>query len=225
MFSSLLLLFFFLFTGDIPAKYIAAGLGLALCLSLAWMQHEEDRERLAALPEEIASRVLNAQKRRRGEERNNPAAKRAYLGWNRERARACVEEDYWGPHPRFRDRDFERVFRISRTRAEEIMTLLGNAHPFFRNTVDCRGEPSICPKVKFLMALKLVCYGVSPAAFQDYFQMGKSTAHDCLKHFSRIVSQDDDLKLKYRRRMNRADAPKLSDLHFYHHGVQGMVGS
>ena len=60
------------------------------------MQHEEDRERLAALPEEIASRVLNAQKRRRGEERSNPAAKRAYLGWNRERARACVEEDYTG---------------------------------------------------------------------------------------------------------------------------------
>ena len=69
------------------------------------------------------------------------------------------------------------------------MTLLGNAHPFFRNMVDCCREPSICPKVKFLMALNLVCYGVSPAALQDYFQMGKSTAHDFLKHFSCIVSQ------------------------------------
>ena len=105
------------------------------------------------------------------------------------------------------------------------MTLLGNTHPFFRNTVDCRGQPSICPKVKFLMSLKLVCYGVSPAAFQDYFQMGISTAHECLKHFCSIVSQDGDLNLRYRRRMNRADARKLSDLHFFHHGVQGMVGS
>ena len=75
------------------------------------------------------------------------------------------------------------------------------------------------------MALKLVCYGVSPAAFQDYFQMGISTAHECLKHFASIISQDGDLNLRYRRRMNRADARKLSDLHFFQHGVPGMVGS
>ena len=131
-----------LFTRDVPTKYIAAGLAAALCLSLAWIQQEEDRRRLQALPEDIARRVLDAQKRRRSEDQN-PAAKRAYNAWNRERARACVEEDYWGPHPRFRDREFERVFRISRTRAESLMTLLGNAHPFFRNTVDCPGQPSI----------------------------------------------------------------------------------
>ena len=82
------------------------------------------------------------------------------------------------------------------------MTLLGNAHPYFRNTVDCHGQPSICHKVKFLMALKLVCYGASPTAFQDYFQMGKSTAHDCLKHFASIISQDGHLNLRSRRRMN-----------------------
>jgi len=75
------------------------------------------------------------------------------------------------------------------------------------------------------MVLKLVCYGVSPAAFQDYFQMGKSTACDCLKNFCSIVSQDGDLNLRYHCRMNRADARKLSDLHFFHHGVPGMVGS
>ena len=86
---------------------------------------------------------------------------------------------------------------------------------FFRNMVDCHGQPSICPKVKFLMALKLVCYVVSPAAFQDYFQMGISAAHECLKHFASIVSQDGDLNLRYHRRMNRADAHKLSDLHFF----------
>ena len=114
-----------LFTRDVPTKYIAAGLAAALCLSLAWIQQEEDRRRLEALPEDIARRVFDAQKRRRGEDQN-PAAKRAYIAWNKERERACVEEDNWGPHPTFRDRDFERVFRISRMRAESLMNLLGN---------------------------------------------------------------------------------------------------
>jgi hypothetical protein len=45
--------------------------------------------------EDIARRVLDAQKRRRGEDQN-PAAKRAFIAWNREHARACDEEDYRG---------------------------------------------------------------------------------------------------------------------------------
>jgi hypothetical protein len=62
---------------------------------------------------------------------------------------------------------------------------------FFTSRVDAAGKESICPKVEFLMALKMLCYGVSPAAFQDYFQMGLLTAHDCLKsvpcYRSRVV--------------------------------------
>jgi hypothetical protein len=34
---------------------------------------------------------------------------------NEKRARLCVEDDYWGPHTTFRDRQFERVFRITQT--------------------------------------------------------------------------------------------------------------
>ena len=105
------------------------------------------------------------------------------------------------------------------------MDLLGNSSSFFRESVDCLGRPSICPKVKFLMALKLLCYGVSPSAFQDYFQMGISTAHECLKKFCSIIASNETLTLDYRRRMNRADARRLSELHELKHGVAGMVGS
>ena len=48
----------------------------------------------------------------------------------------------------------------------------------------------------------------------------------CLpKKFCKIISNDDHLKGIYRRRMSRADAKRLSNMHFYHHGVPGMVGS
>ena len=116
------------------------------------------------LPEDIARSVLEGQKRRRGKGQHS-VAKRAYIDWNRECARACVEEDYWGLHLRFRDCECERVLQISMIQAKSLMTLLGNAHPYFRNTVDCRGQRCICPKVKFIMALKLVCSWCFPCCF------------------------------------------------------------
>jgi len=62
--------FAFIHRKYIFTKYIAAGLGVALCLSVAWIQQEEDRRRIAALPEDMARRVLDAQKQSRGEEQN-----------------------------------------------------------------------------------------------------------------------------------------------------------
>jgi Plant transposon protein len=213
--------------GNIPATYLVAGVAVAALVSMALITDEEKRQRRQELPAQLATTLLNAvrQKRRGQDDADQVRAKRAHLNWNRDRARLCVEEDYWGPYPRFRDRDFERVFRITRTRADFLLNLLGNSDEFFQETVDCLGKRSICPKVKFLMALKLLCYGVSPSAFQDYFQMGISTAHECLKKFCSIISKDEDLTLRYRRRMNRADARRLSELHYYHHGFSGIVGS
>ncbi len=46
------------------------------------------------------------------------------------------------------------------------------------------GKVCMCPKVKLLMALKILAYGVAPAAFQAYFQMGITSAHVCLKSFA-----------------------------------------
>ena len=190
---------------------MAAGVTVAALISIALVQDEEDRKRKLCLPAEIAANLLNLrrQQRKRGgrhEEDESEVTKRAFINWNRERAKLCVEEDYLGPSPRFRDRDFECVFRISRAKADRIINILGNADPFFTRRVDASGKESICPRVKFLMALKMLAYGVSPAAFQDYFQTGLSTAHDCLKSFCRIIAHDDDLKQHYRRRMNRSDA-------------------
>jgi len=209
---------------------VAAGVTAAALISIALMQDEEDRKRKLRLPAEVAANLLNLrrQQQKRGgsiEGDESEVTKRAFINWNRERAKLCVEEDYLGPSPRFRDRDFERVFRISRAKADLIINILGNADPFFTSRVDAAGKESICPKVKFLMALKMLAYGVSPAAFQDYFQMGLSTAHECLKSFCHIIANNNDLKQHYRRRMNRSDARRLSKLHEYHHGIPGQVAS
>jgi hypothetical protein len=59
--------------------------------------------------------------------------------------------------------------------------------------------------------------------------MGITTAHVCLKKFYKITSNDDCLKGIYHHRMSRTDARTdargLINMHFYRHGMPGMVGS
>jgi hypothetical protein len=202
------------------------GVIMITALITTLIRDEEERQRQAAMPAAIARVILEQRRQERGEGHGAPARKRrAFISWNHARARDAVQEDYWAPLPRFNDRMFERVFRVSRRIAEELLNTCAMADPFFRQTIDCTGKVCICPKVKLLMALKILAYGVAPTAFQDYFQMGITTAHVCLKKFCKIISNDDHLKGIYRRRMSRADAKRLSNMHFYHHGVPGMVGS
>jgi hypothetical protein len=66
---------------------------------------------------------------------------------------------------------------------------------FFQESIGCTGKVFICPKVKLLMGLKILAH-VSPTAFQDYFQMGITTAHACLKKLCKITFNNDHLLQK-----------------------------
>ena len=75
------------------------------------IRDEEERQRQAAMPAAIARVILEQRRQERGEGHGAPARKRrAFISWNHARARDAVQEDYWGPLPRFNDRMFERVF-------------------------------------------------------------------------------------------------------------------
>ena len=53
-------------------------------------------------------------------------------------------------------------------------------HFFWRQKACLAGKPNICPYVKFLVAMKMICYGVSGNAFMDYFQMRETTTRRCV---------------------------------------------
>ena len=95
-------------------------------------------------------------------------------------ARVCVQDDWMGPVPRFSDKSFKRTFRITRSMVKTLVTHLTKRHSFWRQTVCRAGKPTICPYVKFLMGMKMLCYGVSGNAFVDYFQMGETTTRKCI---------------------------------------------
>jgi hypothetical protein len=155
-----------------------------------------------------------------------PPRKFARRNWDRDRARMCVQADYLGPQPIFDDRQFERIFRVTKSVVDQLLTVAVESSPFFRDGCDATGRKSISPHVKILMGLKLLAYGVSPSAFQDYFQMGESTALLCLKELAKVVSHSEVLKESYLRPMNRSDARRAVELHKENHGgISGMIGS
>ena len=90
------------------------------------------------------------------------------------------------------------------------------------NNDECRQRN---PKVKILMGLKCLAYGVSPSAFQDYFQMGETTGRMCMKRLARVLASSDELTSVFLRSMSRADAKRITQLHLEKHGVDGMIGS
>lgn len=67
---------------------------------------------------------------------------------------------------------------------ESLVLKLAAHDPHWIFTHDCCGGLSNDPFETFLAANKMICYGVSFSAFWDCFQMGQSTARDCLCRLS-----------------------------------------
>lgn len=148
-----------------------------------------------------------------------PRVKYDYLG-----ARACLVRDYLGPDGLF-ERYFERVFRVSRSIVEQLIQICGTCHSFFTETTNkVTGEPGIFPEVKVMLAIKVLAFGVAPAAFMDYFQMSEQTGRKCVKIFCRVLCQHPQIRRKYLREMSKSDAMRVSAMHKTEFGVRGCVG-
>jgi hypothetical protein len=146
--------------------------------------------------------------------------------WDWDRARSAIWNDYMSPTPIFDDRQFDRMFRVTRSVMEELRTILGNVDSFFTEKIcSVTGKTTICADAKILCALKQLAFGTSPYAFLDYFQMGEATARQSLLRFARAISNSDELRERFFRPMTKADARNVCALHQNQHGIDGMAGS
>jgi hypothetical protein len=211
---------------------LVASACIPLCFYIVQQETEHSKERVEELAASAAGKVaaVAIRIRRQLEGYDNDSGtrrKRRRLSsrFQHERARLAIELDYFSPTPIFNDRQFERIFRVTKTIVEYLIQICAKTDPFFTDIQDVRGRYSIAPVAKVLMGLKLVAFGCSPSAFLDYFQMSESTARQCLLKFCRIVSSNEDLQSVYARKMTRSDARRLSALHEAIHGVVGMIGS
>jgi hypothetical protein len=196
---------------------VAVGIGHVILSNAAKEKAEAEEKELV----EAGLAVLRAKRLRDDQHRDGARSKRQVIPWNHQRAKMCVSEDYLrspgSPYPIFSDKMFQATFRVTRTIAEYLLQQLALQDPYFRLCSDATGKVGICPTVKLLMALKLLAFGCSPRAFQDYFQMGYTTGYDCLRHFCRCISSNQDIRATFLRRMSRADAHKVTQLHEAQH--------
>ncbi|KAI2503188.1 Ribosomal protein-like protein [Fragilaria crotonensis] len=194
-------------------------------------QERKKKRNISAIEESLVSvaemalqvrRQLDNQEMEGGGDRRK---RRRRSHFRHERAEQAVYEDYFAPTPIFNDRQFERIYRVSKSIVQQLFDICARTDPFFTAQRDVSGRFNIGPLVKVLMALKLIGFGCSPSAFQDYFQMSVTTARLCLLKFCRIISTDESLRSVFARVMTRADARRVCAIHEENHGVAGMIGS
>jgi len=99
--------------------------------------------------------VLNEENNTNNDDDLERPAKRRCYNYDRSRAKAAVWRDYLCPYPLFDDKQFQRIFRVSKPIYETIRSAV-RVHSFFSTSeFDCCGRESIGLDVKVLMALKV----------------------------------------------------------------------
>ena len=143
-------------------------------------------------------------------------------------ALSCIQRDYFGipgdlTTPIFKDRSYEMMFRLSRSRVQRIFDdIMHTNHPFYVSNVDATGKKGASLEAKVLLPLKTFAYGVAPHAFSDYFQMSKPLAGRCCEEFPEIMHRL--YSKEYLSVPNECDIKDITNLHEKVHGVQGMLG-
>jgi hypothetical protein len=135
----------------------------------------------------------------------------------------CIMRDYLGPVPLFLGKEFKLMFRISRTRFEQISQDFPNNFPFFRDSADCTGMVKSSLQAKILLPLKTLAYGVPPHTFCDYFQMSHTHARSCVHEFEKAMLFL--YEKEYLRLPDVGDLKAIVSLHRAKHHVSGMFGS
>ena len=144
--------------------------------------------------------------------------------WRHDQALMCIMRDYLGPVPLFDGREFDTMFRISKSRFQRLMEDIGNTgNTFFLNNTDAVGNKGASFEARLLLPLKTLAYGVPPHTFSDYFQMSPNFARDCCKEMDNSIKSI--YAHEYLRMPTKADIKAILQLHKEAHGIDGMFGS
>ena len=135
-----------------------------------------------------------------------------------------LNRDYLGPTPLFDGKEFDTMFRISRSRFQRILEDVGNAEiPFYTQITDMFGNQGPCMEARLLLALKTMAYGVPYHCFRDQFQMSSTLARECCIVFDETISHL--YTSEYMRLPTLDDIVAINNLHHSVHGFYGMFGS
>lgn len=142
--------------------------------------------------------------------------RRTTMRYDHNRAYKCVIHDWLGDIPWFNDK---HSFQLKRALVEFTINDVAKHNSFWTKFIDSANRLSCFPHVKFLTAMKLICYGVSFSAFQDYFQNGESSARLCVSNCAKFIVECTQIAEIYLHTPTRDDAKCIVALHKEKHGI------
>ena len=174
---------------------------------------------------ELAARVFDAVLAPKGPGSGN-GPRRPAREFHRDRAVLCINQDWLGPEPLFRDNEFQRQFRVTKDIFRRMEEELPFHNGFFRPVKDAiKTRKPIDPRVKMICALKVLAFGTSAIANIDYLQISTSTAAKCLVQFCTTLARKSCFSKVYLRDMNALDAKRVTEMHKRVTGIDGIIGA
>jgi hypothetical protein len=120
-----------------------------------------------------------------------------------------------GPSPLF-GKEFDMMFRISRTQFQKLMENVGNSGvKFYLEKTDAFNRKVSSIEARLLLPLKTLAYGVAPHCFCDYFQMSNDFARQCCFQLDKTLKAlyaEESLRLP-----TKDDLKNISNLHKHVH--------
>jgi hypothetical protein len=137
-----------------------------------------EAEMIDALQAEYEEAMLNLE-----EESSRRQRCRRYIRRDREGAHDRMFQDYFADNCVYPPNYFRRRYRMRRQLFLRIMHRLGEYSPYFTQKEDACNRHGLSPLQKCTAALRLLAYGGAADSIDEYLELARSTALDCLEKF------------------------------------------
>ncbi|XP_028071747.1 uncharacterized protein LOC114274076 [Camellia sinensis] len=132
---------------------------------------------------------------------------RRYINRERVKGDEQIYRDYFADNPVYPEEYFRRSFRMKRSLFVSILHDIQQVNEYFIQTRNATGAPGLSGAQKIIVALRILQYGVSADAIDEYIRIGESTAIVALNFFTRSIVAT--YKAIYLRSPNEADVARL----------------
>ncbi|XP_010456622.1 PREDICTED: uncharacterized protein LOC104738085 [Camelina sativa] len=139
-----------------------------------------------------------------------PIIRRVHIDRGREEGHTRLWNDYLSDNPTYTNAMFRRRFRMNKPLFIRIVTTIENGVPYLRQRRDATGRLGLSALQKCTSAIRMMAYGCSTDAMDEYLRLAETTAHKCLLHFVEgVINLFDD---EYLRRPTAEDLQRLLNI-------------
>ena len=151
-----------------------------------------------------------------------PVPNRRFIDRNRALGHQRIYRDYFGDNPTYPDYIFRRRFRMRRNLFSRIVEAFESHDSYFVQRFNVVGVPGLSTLQKITAAMRIIAYGVSADAVDDYIRIAKSTTIESVRKF--VIAIVQLFGEQYLRSPNDADIQRLMEV-AEQRVFPGMLGS